>query len=43
MISEKARRDEIQTQGERLALNDQAISYTKSGGKEKNMGPDGTV
>lgn len=43
MISEKARRDEIQTQGERLALNDQTISYTKPGGKEKNMGTDRTV
>lgn len=43
MISDKARRDKIQTQGERLALSDQTISPTKTGGKEKNMGTDGTV
>ena len=43
MISDKPSRDETQTQGERLALNDQTISYTKTGGKEKNMGTDGIV
>lgn len=35
MISDKARRDKIQTQGERLALSDQTTSPTKTEEKRR--------